>query len=282
MEIQLYLIVFIFGLIVGSFINVCILRLPKKEDVVKGRSHCFSCGEILRWYEMIPLISFLIQRGRCRRCKAKLSWQYPLVEAACGIAFIWVFYIHSWNSSMIFYDTGNLSFATRWLIFTIEYEWLVNTLVYSFTAATLLGLAIIDWRTYEIPPGFNYFIAAMGLVHLAMHANAEYFEGWLTYVIGFFAASAILMIIFLVTKGKGIGGGDVKLMAAAGLLLGWQQILLALALASILGSIIHLILMKVKGKERLLAFGPYLAAAIFITILYGRNLIDLYLKLAGG
>jgi leader peptidase (prepilin peptidase)/N-methyltransferase len=226
---------------------------------------------------MIPLVSFLIQRGRCRRCQVKLSWQYPLVEAACGIAFVWVFSIFSWNTRMISDMPAEAPFIYHWLAFTIHYEWLFDTLIYCFAFAALLGLAVIDWRTHEIPPGFNYFIGALGLVNLAMN-----YEDWLTYVAGFFAASAILYAIFILTKGRGIGGGDIKLMAAAGLLLGWQQILLALALASILGSIIHLILMKVKGKGRVLAFGPYLAAAIFIVILYGEPLIYYYLRLAGG
>ena len=90
-EIILFFVVFLFGITIGSFLNVCIYRIPRKEDIVLERSHCMSCGNVLKWYELIPVISFLIQGGKCRSCKTKLSPQYPLIELANGLIYIWIF-----------------------------------------------------------------------------------------------------------------------------------------------------------------------------------------------
>ncbi|MDR0220449.1 MAG: prepilin peptidase [Lachnospiraceae bacterium] len=245
MEFALYAYVLVLGLVIGSFLNVCIYRIPQKAEIVKERSHCLSCGHVLRWYELIPLASFLAQRGRCRSCQARLSWQYPAVELINGLAYLWI------------YQRFGLS---------------VVAIFYALLASALLVIAVIDWRTYEIPLGLNIFIGGLGILHLLLNLTA-----WLTYVGGFFAASGVLFLIFALTKGRGIGGGDIKLMAVAGLVLGWQDILLALALGSIIGSVIHLSLMKLKGKERLLAFGPYLAAGIFLAMLYGDTFITWYI-----
>jgi leader peptidase (prepilin peptidase)/N-methyltransferase len=245
MKLALYIYIFVLGTVIGSFLNVCIFRIPRQAEIVKTRSHCLHCGHELRWYELIPLASFVAQRGKCRSCRARLSRQYPAVELINGLAYLWV------------YQRFGLS---------------VVAILFAMLASALIVVAVIDWRTYEIPPGLNIFIGLLGIARLLLDLTA-----WLTYVGGFFAASGVLFIIFALTKGRGMGGGDIKLMAAAGLLLGWQHILLALALGSLLGSVIHLALMKIKGKERVLAFGPYLAAGIFIAMLYGDPFITWYI-----
>lgn len=239
--------IFLIGISIGSFLNVCIYRIPKKEDIVFERSHCMSCGNVLKWYELIPLFSFLVQGGKCRNCKTKLSVQYPLIELLNGLIYVWIFMAKGFQPESI---------------------------LFCICASVLIVISVIDWRTYEIPFGCNIIIGILGIVRVFLNL-----AHWYDYVIGFFAVSGLFLIIYWITKGRGIGGGDIKLMAAAGLLLGWQNILLALMIGSIAGSVIHLTLMKVQGKDRVLAFGPYLAFGIFAAMLYGNEIITWYLSM---
>ena len=241
----LYIMIFLIGISIGSFLNVCIYRIPKKEDIVFERSHCMSCGNVLKWYELIPLFSFLVQGGKCRNCKTKLSAQYPLIELLNGLIYVWIFIVKG--------------FCPESILFCI-------------CASVSIVISVIDSRTFEIPFGCNIIIGILGIVRVFLNL-----AHWYDYVIGFFVVSGLFLIIYWITKGRGIGGGDIKLMAAAGLLLGWQNILLSLMIGSIAGSVIHLALMKIQGKDRVLAFGPYLAFGIFISMLYGNDIITWYL-----
>lgn len=152
----------------------------------------------------------------------------------------------------------------------------LTSIIYCFLTSALIVLSVIDWRTYEIPLGINIFILVLGILHVFLdHDN------WSEYVIGFFCVSLFLEILLLVSGGRAIGGGDVKLMACAGLAIGWQNITLAFFLGCIIGSVIHLIRMKVTNAGNRLAMGPYLAAGIFISMLWGEKMISAYLTLAG-
>lgn len=239
-------IIFLYGIIIGSFLNVCIYRLPKKENIVTTRSHCMSCGYQLKWYDLIPLFSWVALRGRCRKCKAKISVQYPIVEAANGILYVIVFLCCGVS---------------------------VETVLYCLLASALLGLSVIDFRTFEIPVGFNVFIAVLGLVRVLTDLS-----NWEEYAIGFFAVSIPLYIIYIATKGRGIGGGDIKLMAASGLVLGWQCNVLAFLMGCVIGSVIHILRMRLTKAEHVLAMGPYLSVGIYICALWGTQLIDWYLS----
>ncbi len=241
----LYIAVFIFGITIGSFLNVCIFRIPDKNDIVSERSHCLSCGNVLKWYELIPVVSFVLQRGKCRHCGVRISWQYPLIELANGVFYVWIVVLHG--------------FA-------------IPSLLYCLCASALLIISIIDWRTYEIPPGCNLFIGILGIFRILIDPAR-----WLEYVLGFFVVSGLFLLIHWITKGRGIGGGDIKLMAAAGLLLGWQGALLAMVIGAVAGSVIHIALMKLCRKDRVLAFGPYLSLGIMISMLYGTLIIDWYI-----
>jgi leader peptidase (prepilin peptidase)/N-methyltransferase len=231
----------LYGIVIGSFVNVLILRLPIKESITLKRSHCMTCGHTLSWYELIPLFSYLFLGGKCRHCKAHISVQYPIVEAANGIIYV-----------VVFLAKG----------ITLE------TFLYCLCASALLALSVIDWRTQEIPLGFNIFILILGLVRLFTDIS-----NWSQYVIGLFAVSVFLLLINLVTKGRGIGHGDIKLMAATGLLMGWKLI----TVAFIIGTVVHLIRMAVKKAGRKLAFGPYLSMGIFIAMIWGEQLVSWYL-----
>lgn len=250
MQAEMYwmlLIIFVYGIIIGSFLNVLIYRIPLKENIAVERSHCMKCGKQIKWYDLIPLVSYIILRGKCRNCGEKISKQYPLVEAINGCGYVLIFWIH-------------------------DLSWL--SILCSLVFSILIVITVIDWRTYEIPPSLNLAIGVLGVIRIILDM-----DNLLEYLIGFCSVSGFLLLLFLLTRGRGIGGGDIKLMAAAGLFLGWKNIILAFALGAILGAVIHPILMKVKDKERMLAFGPYLSAGIFIAMLFGNPLITWYLSL---
>lgn len=235
------------GLCVGSFLNVLIFRIPKQEEFVKTPSHCMSCGHGLSWYENIPLVSWLIQGGKCRHCHAPISPQYPIIEALNAIL---------------------------WLLCALLFrgDWLTVGL-YCVLCSVLIVLAVIDWRTFEIPDGLNVVIAVLGLIRLLTDL-----QHWSLYLIGACSVGGLFLIIWLVTQGRGLGFGDVKLMAAAGLLLGWKRILLALVVGCVAGSVIHLIRMR-HGAGKKLAFGPYLAGGIWLSAMFGDAIITAYLSL---
>lgn len=243
--ILLYIIVFTYGILIGSFLNVLIYRIPKKENIAIVRSHCMKCGYQLRWYDLVPLFSWLFLGGRCRKCREKISVQYPLIEAINGILYVIVFYYYGLS---------------------------IESLLYCLLFSALLALSVIDFRTYEIPVGFNYFILMLGLIRLVTDL-----QNWHTYCIGFLAVSGFLYLVIWLSNGRYMGGGDLKLMAASGLLLGWKMIILVFVLACILGSVIHLIRMKVSKVGHELAMGPYLSMGIAIAVLYGERFLQWYL-----
>ncbi|MBO5472194.1 MAG: prepilin peptidase [Lachnospiraceae bacterium] len=245
LEVFLYIIIFLFGITIGSFLNVCIYRIPKHEDIVKTRSHCMNCGYQLSWYDMFPVFSYLFLRGRCRKCGAKLSIQYPFIEMLNGIAYLFIVFVNGVN---------------------------VESLLYCLLTSALLVLSVIDFRTYEIPFGINVFILALGLIRVAVD-----YTRFLDYLIGFLSVSTVLAVLYYASKGRAIGGGDVKLMAVCGLLLGWKLIILAFLLGCVLGAVIHVIRMKVSGEDHVLAMGPYLSMGVFIAALWGDQMLAWYL-----
>ena len=246
-----YPLVFIYGILVGSFLNVCIYRIPKHESIVTVPSHCMSCGYGLKWYDLVPVFSWLCLRGKCRKCKAPISAQYPIIEALNGVLWLLVIFLRG---------------------LTIE------GILYCLLASALLVLAIIDFRTLEIPFGINVFIFLLGVVRLCTDL-----KNWLTYVIGFILVSGIFVLAGwlgeLILKKEGMGGGDVKLMAAAGLLLGGPKIFFAMLVGCVFAVIIHAIRMKVSGEDHQLAFGPYLAMGIFVSAVAGEPIINWYLSM---
>lgn len=241
-----YLIAVLFGIIIGSFLNVCIYRIPLRESVVVTRSHCMSCGYHLRWYDLVPVLSYVFLKGRCRKCGEKISVQYPLIEGTNGILYLLVFLVNGWNPTSV---------------------------LYCLMASALLSLSMIDWQIYEIPPCFNIFLGCLGIVQIILDLSH-----WYEYLIGGVCVSFVLLLIYFISNGRAIGGGDVKLMAACGLLLGWKSILLAFFLGCIIGSVVHIIRMRISHAGHVLAMGPYLAAGIFLAALWGRQWIDIYMS----
>lgn len=244
--IYITILVFILGLLIGSFLNVCIYRIPKGENIAISRSHCMKCGHVLKWYELIPLFSWIIQGGKCRSCKDKISVQYPIIEASNAL--VWMTILFVWG--------------LRW-----------ETILYCACASVMIVISVIDERTKEINLGLNLFIGGLGIARLVID-----YKNWYYYVIGMFVVSIPFLLIVIISKERAMGLGDVYLMAAAGLLLGWKHVLLATVIGCALGSVIHIIRMKVSKKGNELAFGPYLCLGIYLTILFGEPILRWYLS----
>lgn len=250
MEIYLipfYLIVFLYGIVIGSFLNVCIYRIPRGESLSKKRSHCMSCGYRLAWFDLIPLFSWLALRGKCRKCGAPISPQYPIVEGFNGVLYVLIFAVNGFN---------------------------VRSVLYCLMGSALIALSVIDFRTYEIHDGFHVFILVLGAVNLVLD-----FQNRKSYLLGAVIVFIPLYILYVVSKGTAIGGGDVKLMGACGFLIGRKLIVLAFFMGCIIGSVIHLIRMKIRGEGRVLAMGPYLSAGIMLSTLFGNQMIEWYIGL---
>lgn len=240
-----YILAFLWGVVFGSFINVLILRIPKKESIIKP-SHCVTCNHKLAWYDNIPILSWLFLRGKCRYCKAKISIQYPIIEFVNGLLFVFVLWINGVS---------------------------IDSVLIAAMSSALLSLSVADWRTYEIANGYHVFIIALAIIRLVTGGIA-----WLDALIGFFAVSLLLLAIYLISGGRAIGGGDVKLMAACGMFIGWKPVILALFIGCVVGSIIHIARMKIsKNVNHVLAMGPYLSIGVFIASLYGNAIINWYI-----
>ena len=250
-ELIWYVVTFMYGIVIGSFLNVCILRIPAGKSIAKERSHCMTCGYQLKWYDLIPLFSYLFLGGKCRKCKSHISLQYPLVEALNGVLYVLIFLVNGWS---------------------------IDSVIYCLLTSALIVISVIDFRTYEIPNGINWFILALGLIHLFIHLG-----DWVEYVIGLVGVSTFIWIVMEVTDrmpiGCAIGGGDARLMRAAGFLIGWKLSILAFFFGCCFGSVIHPIRMVVSKQGHELAFGPYLAAGILAAVLWGNQFLSWYLGL---
>lgn len=252
-------IVFLFGTLIGSFLNVLIYRIPKGENFVTENSHCMSCNHRLYAKDLVPLFSWLFLGGKCRYCKAKISVQYPIVEAINGIMYALIFW------------------------FICE-EPRIALFGYCAAFSALLVATVIDWRTMEIPDSMWITVLIGGVITYIDELVAEGFDlhCLLERVIGFFAASGVLFLLAVITKG-GMGGGDIKLMAAVGFMLGWKVVLLALVMGGFIGTL-YLIFMAIKNKgkvPRKVPFAPHLSLATVICMFVGSNIIEWYLALCG-
>lgn len=252
--------VFLSGICIGSFLNVLIYRLPKGENVTTTNSHCMSCNHRLYAKDLFPLFSWIFLGGKCRYCKAKISIQYPIVEAINGVMYSLIFWF-------ICDATPSLALVG-----------------YCVAFSALLVTTVIDWRTMEIPDSMWIAVLIGGIITYIDELVAEGFnlDCLLERVIGFFAASGVLFILAVITKG-GMGGGDIKLMAACGFMLGWKVVLLALVMGGLIGTL-YLIFMAIKNKgkvPRKVPFAPHLSLAVVICMFVGSHIIEWYLLLCG-
>ncbi len=241
-----WVLVALFGLMFGSYCNVCILRIPMGESVVTEPSHCPVCNKRLRWWELFPVFSYLALRGKCSGCHTRISPQYPIIEAANAV--LWL-----------------LAFSVTGISLDLP--------LYCGVLSTLLVLSIIDMRTREIPLQTTIFIGVLAAIRFFLNLDM-----WQTNLLGLLIIPGILLLLLIFSGGAAIGGGDVKLMAGAGLFLGFPLTLLAFILGCGIGSVVHLVRMRFFSAGRDLAMGPYLAVGIAISMLWGDGILQWYLS----
>jgi leader peptidase (prepilin peptidase)/N-methyltransferase len=240
-----------FGAVIGSFLNVCILRwgADPKQSVVKPRSRCPRCAKGLAWYDNVPVISWILLRARCRNCGEPISAQYPLIELAT--AGIWAYL--AWRHGLSLEALRGAVFGT-----------------------ILLGIAMTDARDYIIPDEFSLGGLAIGLLFSLLVGGLS---GLGMAALGAAAGFVLLWLVGTagtwVFKEDAMGGGDVKMMAMVGAFLGWQGVLLTIFLGALLGSLVFLPLMLV-GQKKLVPFGIFLSIGAAITYLFGPTLVDWY------
>ena len=236
--------VFCFGLVVGSFANVCIHRLPRKESVVVPGSHCPACSAAVRPLDNIPVISYIVLGGKCRDCATRISPIYSVIETVTAVLLLAGFF------------KFGLSF---------------DFMVYAAVAPALVIITAIDIEHQIIPDVITLPGIALGL------AVGTYTIGYADSLLGFFVGGGLFYLLAVLSNG-GMGGGDIKYISAAGALLGWQKVLLVIFIGALLGSVVGIFQIAVQKKTRksLIPFGPFLATSTLITLFYGNSLIRLY------
>lgn len=252
-----YIVACLFGAVVGSFLNVCIHRLPRHESVVWPASHCPSCASPIAAYDNIPILSYLLLRGRCRACRALIFAQYPIVELVNGVGYgviLWQFGL-GWSSA-----------------------------AYALLFSALLVVSAIDLSHQIIPDR----ITLPGIVLGLLCASTILPVGLLDSVLGVLVGGGLLWALawaspYLFGK-EGMGGGDIKLLAMIGAFLGWKPVLLTVMVGALVGSVIGLglITLKVIRRDQYLPFGPFLALGAVVSLLFYRELLTWYLGLIAG
>ncbi|MEW5908142.1 MAG: prepilin peptidase [Patescibacteria group bacterium] len=244
-----YLFIFAFGAIVGSFLNVVILRYNTNEPILKGKSRCFSCNKNLKWYELIPIVSFIIQGGKCRECKSKISWQYPIVEILSGIVFLSVFSIN-------YQILNNLSLY-----------FILSTLYYLAIFSLLIVIAVYDLRHQIIPDFFVYSFDVLAFFAPLVTSYKLQVTSFLAGILFF----SFFGLLWLASRGRWMGFGDAKLVLGMGWLLGFYKGLWALLFAFWIGAIVGIFLVLFSKKRynlnSAIPFGPFLVLGTLISFL---------------
>ncbi|TFZ40675.1 prepilin peptidase [Soehngenia longivitae] len=248
------IVIFLFGLAIGSFTNVLIYRLPREESIVFPGSHCPNCNHELMWYDNIPLISYFFLKGKCRYCKEKISIRYPLLEFFNGIIYLSFFITYG---------------------FTLEFIYL------SLLTSFLISITIIDLKHQIIPDGL--VVSVLGLNILYKIGN--YFMYGISFefldsLFGLLAGAGIFLLILLISRG-GMGGGDVTLVGALGFSLGLKNTILMILLSFIIGAVISIILLvfKIKSMKDPIPFGPFIIVAFYLSYFFSDIIISFYFSL---
>ena len=244
----------LFGLLIGSFLNVCILRLPADQSVVWPGSRCPKCDTPIRWWDNLPVISWLWLGGKCRSCKARISLLYPVVELLVGLLFFWA---------------------------VLQYGLTIEAARAAIFGSLLLGIALTDGRTYLIPDEFT--LGGLGIALVI--ALASGFQALIGALVGALVGFLVLWVVGAagkwLLKEEAMGGGDIKMMAMVGAFLGWQGVLLTIFLGALTGTVIFLPL-KLMRKTKLVPFGVFLSLGAAVTFLIGPAILDWYKRYLGG
>ncbi len=242
--------IFIIGLCIGSFLNVCIYRIANGESIAFPPSHCMKCGTEIKKRDLIPVISYVLLMGKCRKCGDKISIRYPLIELANGLLYILVYLSEGFSLGLI-----------KGCIFI----------------SLLLVIAFIDFDTHEVYRSTIIFGVVVGIIFLVLNYTLEGVLPW-NNIVGALIGYGVIWLIVILTKG--MGEGDIDIAMVCGLFLGLKGMVLNLFLAFVIGGIAATILLVLRkmGRKSEMAFGPYLALGGIITLLYGSRIIDVYLN----
>lgn len=287
---------FIFGLFVGSFLNVVILRFGKEP--VTGRSHCPYCKKTLLWYELLPVVSFVFQAGRCRTCRARISWQYPAVEILTGLSFFLI------TARFLLWLPGLPAYS---FFFTSQGWWIWPfILLWWYLAALLLVIAIYDLRHYLIPDRLVTLAIIGAVLNLVfseffLRRSPVFFpesgflfsgpaalllgrpsSNFLSLLLAAFFAFLVLGGAHFLSRGKAMGLGDVKLGFFSGVAFGWPDIFFTLIFSFFFGMIVSLVLLasRKKSLKSIVPFGPFLVLGSLTTLLFGDKILNAYLEIA--
>jgi leader peptidase (prepilin peptidase)/N-methyltransferase len=250
-----YFITAAFGLVIGSFLNVCIYRIPRDLSVIFPSSRCPSCSRPIRAWDNVPVLSYILLGGRCRYCKAKISARYPLVEALNAFFYVSAFWRYG-------------------------YGW--DSVVYALFCSSLIVITFIDLDFQIIPDRITLPGIPMGLLAGALLLPDPFMRsallGYKAAAGGLLAGGGFFYLVAVLSRG-GMGGGDIKMMAMVGGLMGWKSVMLTTFLGSLAGSVVGIFLMLVKGKGRKtkIPFGPFLALGALITLFFGQEILQWYL-----
>ena len=265
----------IFGLIVGSFLNVCIVRLPRGGSVAKPGSHCPRCKEPIRFYDNIPVISFLLLRARCRGCGEPISWRYPMVELLNGLCYFWIVREFGLGGEAFLL----MAFFSALIVITfidLDHQIIPDVIT---LPGMLVGLALAPFFMYPLNDPLPFHLGAL------LPPGAHYVNALLNSFIGLLLGATPLFAVGWIWEKlrhvEAMGGGDVKLMGMVGSFIGWKGALLTIMLGAFAGSVVGvtLILLKRHKMEKVIPFGPYLAAGAATSALYGPDILSWYLGL---
>ena len=248
-----YLFIFIFGAVIGSFLNVCIYRIPRNESIAFSRSRCVHCKKTIAWYDNVPFLSYMFLRGKCRSCKGKISPRYFIVELISVLALLTLFVYFGFS-------------AKFW--------------VYSLLSFVLIAITFIDFEFQIIPDRFSVGGLFFGILISVLVPSLHFALTWKTSIInsllGAFVGAALMYLTgflgSLAFKKESMGGGDVKLMAMLGAFLGWKMAVLIFFLAPFFGSPAGIYL-KFRKKQDIIPYGPYIAMASFVAMIWGHDIL---------
>ncbi len=239
------IVVAVLGLCIGSLLNVVIYRVPRGVSIAVGRSHCLGCCRELAWYDLIPLLSYLLLRGRCRSCREPISWCYPLVELLTAALFV-IVYLHTGLTAVL--------------------------IKYLFLVALLVAVSFIDLEHFLIP---DSLVLAGVIFGIGIGFIVQDISFW-SALLGAVSCSGFLLLVALISRG-GMGMGDVKLALVTGLFLGWPQGLVGLFAGACAGGLIGIILLMtgIRGRKDPIPFGPFIALGTLAALLWGSQILNL-------
>lgn len=250
-KISIYIFIFILGAVIGSFLNVCIYRIPLEESIAYPPSHCTNCNAKLKWYELIPILSYFFLRGKCKHCGEKISIKYPMIEILTGILFLLTY---------------------------MKYDLSIHFIKYSIFFSFLIIIFIIDLNTQDVYAITTVPGIALGIVFSIIEKTLYSAPLW-NYILGAGIAGGIIVLIVYVIGG--MGEGDIEIAVFCGIFIGWKYSILMIILSFIIGAIIGvtLIIFKKKSKKDYIPFGPFIALSSFIVVFYGSYILNYYLNL---